>query len=235
LASEAPPQRRLYGRKRGRPLRRGQCRLVEELLPRLAVALPPAGAVDPAALFPAPPLPVWLEIGYGSGEHLAALAEARPDTGFIGCEVFQNGTAKLLAEIERRRLANIRLFTDDARLLIAALAPASVGRVFILFPDPWPKARHRKRRIVSRETLDQLARIMTGAAELCLATDHREYFSSMLDCVTGHPAFEWLARRPAEWRVRPAGEPPTRYEEKARAAGRPPFFLRARRRPNPTP
>jgi len=143
--------------------------------------------------------------------------------------VFENGIAKLLADIERRELANIRLFTDDARLLIAALPPASIGRVFILFPDPWPKARHHKRRIVSRETLDQFARIMTDAAELRLATDDPDYFSSMLERVTGHPAFEWIARRPADWRERPADWPPTRYEEKARAASRALFFLRARR------
>ncbi len=233
LAGDTSLQRRLYGRKRGRPLRPAQRGLVEELLPRLAIGLPSAGYLDPRPLFPKAPGSVWLEIGYGSGEHLAAQAEAHPDTGFIGCEVFQNGTAKLLSEIERRRLANIRLFTDDARLLIAALAPASIGRVFVLFPDPWPKARHHKRRIVSRETLDELARIITGGAELCLATDHREYFASMLECVTGHPAFDWSARWPADWRERPPDQPPTRYEEKARDAGRMPFFLNARRRPRP--
>ncbi len=232
LVSEAPLQRaRLYGRKRGRPLRVGRQRLVDELLPRLAIDLPAAGQVDFATLFARPRRSVWLEIGFGAGEHLAASAEARRETGFIGCEVFANGIAKLLGEIERRQLDNIRLFADDARLLIAALPPASIDRVFILFPDPWPKARHKKRRIVSTETLDQLARIMTDEAELRLATDDVGYFSWMLERVTAHPAWQWLARRPADWRQRPADQPPTRYEEKARAAGRAPFFLRARRRP----
>jgi tRNA (guanine-N7-)-methyltransferase len=235
LTSGTAPRRLLYGRKHGRPLRRAQRGLVEELLPRLAIALPAAGLVAPVPLFAGKPQSVWLEIGYGAGEHLAAQAAAHPDTGVIGCEVFENGTAKLLGEIERRRLVNIRLFTDDARLLIAALAPASIGRVFILFPDPWPKARHHKRRIVSRETLDELARVMTDQAELRLATDDCAYFSAMLECVTGHPGFEWLARRPADWRQRPADQPPTRYEEKARAAGRASFFLCARRRSSAYP
>jgi tRNA (guanine-N7-)-methyltransferase len=110
------------------------------------------------------------------------------------------------------------------------LPEASVERVFILFPDPWPKQRHHKRRIVSRETLDGLARIMSDGAELRLATDDPDYLSWMLERVTGHPGFEWLARRPADWRERPPDWPPTRYEEKARAAGRCPGFLRVRRR-----
>jgi tRNA (guanine-N7-)-methyltransferase len=231
---EAPPPR-LYGRKRGRPLRPGQRGLIEELLPRLAIRFPACGEVDPGALFVPPPQSVWLEIGFGAGEHLAAQAEARPEIGFIGCEVFENGVARLLAEIERRRLANIRLFADDARMLIEALPAAAIGRVFILFPDPWPKARHHKRRIVCKEVLDGLARIMKDEAELRLATDDPGYLSWMLEQVTGHPAFEWLARRPADWRQRPPDWPPTRYEEKARAASRLPYFLRARRRPNVAP
>jgi len=221
-------RRQVYGRRRGRKLRAGRRALMDTLLPQLRVVLPPTGPLDPQAMIPGA-TDFWFEIGFGAGEHLAAQAETRRDIGFIGCEVFENGIAKLLADIERRELANIRLFTDDARLLIAALPPASIGRVFILFPDPWPKARHHKRRIVSRETLDQFARIMTDAAELRLATDDPDYFSSMLERVGGHPAFEWIARRPADWRERPADWPPTRYEEKARAAGRALFFLRARR------
>jgi tRNA (guanine-N7-)-methyltransferase len=230
-SASAPPLQRLqlYGRKRGRPLRPGQQILVEELLPRLAIDLPGSSEIDLAPLFAGLPRSVWLEIGFGAGEHLAAQAETHRDIGFIGCEVFENGIAKLLGEIERLRLPNIQLFTEDARLLIAALAPASIGRVFILFPDPWPKARHHKRRTVSTETLDRLARIMSDDAELRVATDHSGYFSWMLERVTNHAAFGWLARRPADWRERPSDWPPTRYEEKARAAGRPPFFLRARR------
>jgi tRNA (guanine-N7-)-methyltransferase len=230
VAAPPTPRRLLYGRRRGRPLRPGQHELIERLLPRLAFGLPAAGELDPQSLFADPPRAVWLEIGFGAGEHLAALAERYPDTGFIGCEVFENGIAKLLGEVERRRFGNVRLFIDDARLLLAALRASSISRAFILFPDPWPKERHKKRRIVSPETLDAFARVMIDGAELRLATDDPDYFGSMLERVTGHHAFEWLARRPADWRERPPDWPPTRYEEKARRAGRPPSFLSARRR-----
>ena len=123
-------------------------------------------------------------------------------------------------------LANIRIFPDDARVLLDVLAPGSLGRVFILFPDPWPKQRHHKRRLVSTATLDRLAILMRPGAELRLATDDRDYLAWMLEHATAHPAFEWLAHRPVDWRERPADWPSTRYEEKARDAGRTPAFLR---------
>ena len=223
---------RVFGRRRGRALRPGRKSLVAKLLPQLAVALSGSRPLDPQSLFGAAPQPIWLEIGFGGGEHLAQQAESHPEIGFLGCEVFENGIAKLLAEIDRRGLANIRVVSDDARLLLASLPPASIDRVFILFPDPWPKQRHKKRRLVSGETLDRLAAIMRGGAELRLATDDPDYLSSMLERVTRHPAFEWLVRRPTDWRERPADWPPTRYEEKARAAGRAPYFLRIIRRPS---
>ena len=220
-----------YGRRRGRPLRIGQRERRAMLLPQLTFALPEAGSLDPASLFPTPPREIWLEIGFGGGEHLAAQAEQHPDIGFIGCEVFENGVAKLLTEIERRDLRNVRILADDVRPLLAALAPRSLGRVFILFPDPWPKIRHHKRRLVATPTLDRLAELMTDAAELRLATDDPSYQSWMLEHATTHPAFAWTARRPGDWRERPADWPATRYEEKARKAGRTPAFLRFQRQP----
>jgi tRNA (guanine-N7-)-methyltransferase len=229
LTTAAPP-RRVHGRRRGRPLRPGQRRLRQDLLPLLAIKLPETGPIDPAALFETRPGSVWLEIGFGAGEHLAAQAAAHPDIGFIGVEVFENGVARLVGEIARSGLGNIRVFPDDARVLLDALAPASLGRVFILFPDPWPKTRHHKRRLVSAATLDRLAVLMRPGAELRLATDDRDYLAWMLEHATLHPAFEWLARGPADWRERPPDWPPTRYEEKARAAGRAPAFLRFARR-----
>jgi tRNA (guanine-N7-)-methyltransferase len=230
------PERRhqVFGRRHGRPLRPGQKALINELLPQLAINLPPSRHLDIAALFDTVRSAIWLEIGFGGGEHLAPLAEQYPQTGFIGCEVFENGIVKLLAQIERRRLENIRIFADDARLIMAALPPAAVDRVFLLFPDPWPKRRHHKRRSVSRATLDTLAEIMTDNAELRVATDDGGYLSWILEHITAHPDFEWLARRPADWRERPPDWPATRYEAKARAAGRPPAFLRVRRRPRIT-
>ncbi len=199
-------------------------------MPRIAITLAREQALDPKTLFPAPPPAVWLEIGFGGGEHLAEQAERQPGIGFIGCEVFENGIARLVGDIARRDLTNIRIFAEDARLLLDQLLPASIGRVFVLFPDPWPKTRHHKRRLVARATLNRLAVVMQPGAELRLATDDRDYLVSMLEHITAHPDFVWLARSPADWRERPPDWPATRYEEKARAAGRPPVFLRFRRR-----
>jgi len=227
---EAPRPPRLYGRRRGRKLRLGQRERQTALLPRVSLTLPPSGRLEPAGLFPAPPPDIWLEIGFGGGEHLAEQAHRHPEIGFLGCEVFANGVVKLLGEIDRRGLANIRIYADDARTLLAALAPGSIGCVFILFPDPWPKARHHKRRLITPATLDILAEIMRDGAELRLATDDPGYLAWMLEHATVHPAFAWTARRPSDWRERPADWPATRYEEKARKAGRPPAFLRFERR-----
>ena len=225
-----PGGRRLYGRRRGRPLRRGRQAVNESLLPLLSVALPEGALLDPRGLFPAPPAAVWLEIGFGGGEHLAEQAARHPEIGFFGSEVFENGIARLVGDIAGRRLDNIRVFADDARLLLDCLPPASLGRVFILFPDPWPKRRHQKRRLVAPATLDRLAVVMQPGAELRLATDDRGYLAWMLEHLTAHSEFAWLARRPGDWRERPPDWPPTRYEEKARTAGRAPSFLRFIRR-----
>ncbi|HWE74629.1 MAG TPA: tRNA (guanine(46)-N(7))-methyltransferase TrmB [Stellaceae bacterium] len=221
------PQRRLYGRRRGRPLRVGQRVLFETLLPQLRLTLPESGAVlDPRSLFDKPIREVWLEIGFGAGEHLAFHAGANPDCGLIGSEVFEPGIAHLLTEVKERELANVRLFIDDARLVIAALAPKSLGRAFILHPDPWPKERHKKRRIVSRETLDHLATALCDGAELRIATDDPDYGEWIAERVAVHPDFAPLPvdPRPADW-------PPTRYELKAKAQGRAARRFSLRRRP----
>lgn len=233
VAADNPgyPPLRFYGRRRGRPLREGQRQLTETLLPQLSIVLPASGLLDPPALFPFKPCSIWLEIGFGGGEHLAAQAERHPEIGFIGCEVFENGVARLTAAVARQGLANVRVFPEDARLLLAALPAASIGCAFILFPDPWPKLRHHKRRLVTRATLDRLAEIMEDGAELRLATDDTGYLGWMLEHTTAHPDFVWRARRPADWRDRPKDWPPTRYEEKAVAAGRRATFLRFARRP----
>jgi len=174
---------------------------------------------------------VWLEIGFGAGEHLAWQAEAHPDVGLIGAEPFVAGMAKLLSKIEQAKLSNIRLYTEDARDILAALPPASLGRVFILFPDPWPKTRHHKRRLIQTETLDALARVMKPGAELRLATDDRGYLVWALERLMAHPRFQWIARSAADWRARPADWPETRYEAKAVKAGRVCTYLRFLRVP----
>jgi tRNA (guanine-N7-)-methyltransferase len=220
--------RTLYGRRRGKKLRAGQEALLGTLLPTLLIEVPAEPQkLDLAELFGAA-REIWLEVGFGAGEHLVWQAEQHPDVGLIGCEPYLNGVAKCLAHIERAQLGNIRLFTDDARLLMAALPPGSLARAFILFPDPWPKARHHKRRFVQRETLDRLAELMTPGAELRLATDDPSYLPWMVEHACTHPRFEWLAERPADWRTRPGDWPATRYEQKG-IAGRP-VFLRLRRR-----
>ncbi|UYN94979.1 MAG: tRNA (guanosine(46)-N7)-methyltransferase TrmB [Enhydrobacter sp.] len=224
-------RRTLYGRRRGKKLRAWQESLLGTLLPRLELKLPaPPQELDLEHLFGrVPPLGIWLEVGFGAGEHLVWQAEQNPDAGLIGCEPFINGVAKCLSHIERAGVANIRLFTDDARLVLAALPERSLSRVFVLFPDPWPKVRHRKRRFVQRATLDTLARLMKPGAELRLATDDQDYLAWMVEHACLHEAFEWLAERPADWRERPADWPPTRYEQKM-LAGHKPVFLRLRRR-----
>jgi tRNA (guanine-N7-)-methyltransferase len=199
------------------------------LLADLRVPLDGAGPIDPAALFPFAPRVVRLEIGFGAGEHLAHQAKAEPDIGFIGCEAFVNGVAALLARIEADRLANVRVLDDDARRLFGRLPAASLDRVVAYFPDPWPKTRHHRRRLIQRESLDEFARVLKAGGELRLATDHMEYARWMLARVLGHPAFAWTARGPRDWRERPQDSPETRYAAKARAARAPCVYLVFRR------
>lgn len=232
----APPpgrrRRHLHGRRRGRPLRRGLEALLEDLLPGLRVTLPAAGAaLELPSLFGPAPRELWLEIGFGAGEHLAWQAARNRDVGLLGAEIFINGIAGLLRRVAEADLDNVRIHQGDARDLLEALPEASVARAFMLFPDPWPKLRHHKRRLVRRELLDRLAGAMSDGAELRLATDHPDYLAWILERATAHPAFEWLARGPADWRRRPADWPATRYELKAIEEGRTPCYLRFRRRP----
>jgi tRNA (guanine-N7-)-methyltransferase len=218
---EGARPRTLYGRRRGKKLRAGQEALLDTLLPKLLITLPLGESLGDREL--------WLEVGFGSGEHLVWQAEQHPDVTLLGCEPFINGVAKCLAHIERAGVTNVRLFNDDARLLMAALPERSLSRAFILFPDPWPKTRHHKRRFVQRATLDTLAPLMKPGAELRLATDDPSYLPWMVEHACAHSAFEWLAERPSDWRERPDDWPPTRYEQKM-LAGHKPVFLRLRRR-----
>ena len=228
---QTPARRTFHSRHRSRRLRKGQKVLVQELLPEIEIVPDPVGTpLVPSRLFADNVREIWLEIGFGGGEHLASQASANPDIGLIGCEPFINGVAKLLRLISEQELENIRLYCDDARLLLERIPPCSIGRVFILFPDPWPKTRHHKRRIVCKPVLARLAEIMKDGAELRIATDDRGYLEWIMQCLFRHPSFEWSARTPADWRVRPADWPPTRYEIKALEQGRPSPYLRYLRR-----
>jgi tRNA (guanine-N7-)-methyltransferase len=223
---------RFYGRRRGHKLRPGRQTLIDDLLPRLRLSPPPGGgSLDLQAAFPDPVTDIWLEVGFGAGEHLAQLAEAHPDIGFIGCEPFINGVASLLSRIEKNGLTNIRVFDDDARKLIPSLPDASIGRVFVLFSDPWPKKRHHRRRFISDQTLDDLARTLTDGGELRLASDHGGYISDILALVTRHPALSWQARSKKDWTEPPSDWIETRYEKKAQKQGDRPLYLRFSRRP----
>ena len=230
-------RRILYGRRRGRRLRPGRKALLADLLPRLAIDVPAEAdaPLDPGALFAGGFVPrdVWLEVGFGAGEHLAAQARNHPEIGFIGCEPYINGVAGLLREIERHGLNNIRVLMGDARTLIERLEPASIGRVGILFPDPWPKKRHHKRRFISPASLDALASVLKDEGEFRFASDDAGYVRWTLEHVLDHPDFVWLARGPRSWRQRPEGSVPTRYEGKAADQGRACVFLGFRRRRRP--
>lgn len=234
-AGRAAPhaQRLLYGRRAGPKLRPARKRLLEELLPRLAIALPADGLLEPRALFPRPVEGVRLEIGFGGGEHLLAQARAQPELGFIGVEPFLAGVARLLAGIAEHGLDNVRILVDDARLLLRALPDRSIRRIDILFPDPWPKARHHKRRIVNRTTAAEFARILEPEGELRLATDDPGYGRAMLAALLAEPGLLWTAERAADWRTPWPDRPVTRYEAKARQAGRTPLYLRFLARPGP--
>jgi tRNA (guanine-N7-)-methyltransferase len=214
LPAETHPQRQrrqLYGRRKGPKLSAHQRHLIDTLLPQLA--LKPELGADPKTYFDHAD-DVWLEVGFGAGEHLLWQAQHHPNVGMIGAEPYISGVAKLLSKIDEAKTSNIRLYIDDARDIIDALPDASLGRVFILFPDPWPKTRHHKRRFVQMDLLDRLARVMKPGAELRFASDDAPYFEWTLERVRAHPDFEWTAASSADWLSRPEGWPQTRYEAK---------------------
>jgi len=211
--------RRFYGRRRGKKLRAGRLLALDRGLPQFAIALPATGPLDPARLFDRPLDAIWLEIGFGGGEHMVGLAEQHPDIGFIGCEPFVNGVAAAAQATQARGLRNIRILADDARPLLALLPDRALDRVYLLFPDPWPKSRHHRRRFLGQDNLNQLARVLRPGGLLQVATDHMDCGRWMLANALRHGAFEWLAERPGDWRQRPPGEIETRYEAKALARG----------------
>ncbi|MEZ5986775.1 MAG: tRNA (guanosine(46)-N7)-methyltransferase TrmB [Hyphomonas sp.] len=201
---------RTFGRVGGRALSPRQQALVDELLPQLQV---PEGLSDPQALFP-DLREVWLEIGFGGGEHLAEQARRHPDVGFIGCEPFIEGMAKALTQVDADGLENVRLLMDDARPLVDGLAPGSLARVFIMFPDPWPKKRQQKRRLIQPDFLDSLHRVCRKGARVRFATDVVSYADEALWRFLRHGGYRWQARRADDWRLAPEDHVTTRYETK---------------------
>ncbi|WP_424928029.1 tRNA (guanosine(46)-N7)-methyltransferase TrmB [Amaricoccus tamworthensis] len=223
-------RRKLYGRRKGKALKPSQERLIGELLPRVNIPGvagpedPDRHPVDLTALF-GDARPVWLEIGFGGGEHLAHQASKNPDVGMIGCEPYVNGVAKLLAKIDAQGLSNVRVHPSDARDMIELLPQNSLDRVFVLYPDPWPKSRHAGRRFINPGNLDGLQRVMKPGTHLRLATDIPQYVEHALEVVEAHEAFDIATPKKPDWSVAWSDWPGTRYEAKALAAGRSPHYL----------
>jgi tRNA (guanine-N7-)-methyltransferase len=212
---------RSYGRRKAKPLSARKERQIGELLPRLRLDLARRPPASLAALFSKPVKEVWLEIGFGSGEHLLWQAERRDDVGFIGCEPFINGMASLLGAIETSGIATIRVHDGDARDVLAWLPDGSIGRIFLLFPDPWPKKRRLKRRLLSADTVKALPRVLRRGGEFRFASDDADYAAQALLLARTSGAFISEAEQPERKR----DWPETRYERKAVAAGRKAVYL----------
>lgn len=219
LTPEGIPDR-LYGRRRGHPLRPRQERLLDLALPRFRLTA--AEAAHPRAILPGSDL--WLEIGFGGGEHMASQAARAPDVLIVGCEPFLNGVASAVRHVAEQDLKNVRIHDGDARELAARLPDASLDRVFILFPDPWPKARHHKRRIVQSDMVAELARVLKPGGRLRFATDVAGYADWALERILASPEFDWPAQKADDWRIAPADHITTRYEEKRLGDCEPVFF-----------
>lgn len=209
--------RAFFGRRSGKKLHGGQQAIFDATLPALEIKLD--GVLDPRTLFPDAGR-IIVEIGYGGGEHLALEASRHPQTGYIGCEVFTGGIGKMVQAIAAQGLGNVRLFTDDAFKLLQALPDASLDEVYLLYPDPWPKTRHHKRRFVSPTTLAELARVIRPGGQFHFATDIGDYANWTLAHIVRTPHFEFMPPSPGCWHEPYPGWEPTRYEQKARREGR---------------
>ena len=220
---------RFYGRRKGHTLRDGPRQRLAERLPQLTIDISQPPPADLRTLFPRPVVDVYLEIGFGTGEHIVWQAGQHPDIGYIGAEPFLNGLSRFVAQAEAAGVDNISIHPEDGRPLLDWLPPASIGRAYVLYPDPWPKRRHLSRRFINDENLARLARVLRPQAELLVATDIGDYVRSSLSAVFRQGSFHWLADTAADWRQKSPWWPETRYESKARNEGRRSAYLRLRR------
>lgn len=218
-----------FGRRKGHKLRVHQADLIEHLLPQLALDIVSPSPPSLADLFDRPAGDFRLEIGFGGGEHLIAEARAFPLTGFIGCEPYVNGMAKVLAQIEAHNIGNIRLFAGDAAELLAWLPAHSLTRIDLIHPDPWPKRRHWKRRFVQDATIAAMARVLKPDGEFRFVSDIDDYCAWTLEHLSRSPDFLWTAERASDWRLPWADYTMTRYGAKAEREGRQAAYLRFRK------
>ncbi len=219
--------RRIFGRRQGRPLKAERQNALERLLPVLGIPeelIRQDSSLDPAQLLPEYQS-FHLEIGFGNGEHLAGLAQKRKTDGFIGAEPFINGMSAFLKSIENMQNQNVRVWMDDAIRLVQSLEPSCLETIYILNPDPWPKKRHHKRRIVRPDTLDEYARVLKPGGMLVMATDVDELAGWMCEQTAQRPEFEWKAETASDWRCAPPDWIETRYEKKGRESGRRQSYL----------
>ena len=224
-----PVPRAFFGRRKGHPLKPRQAALFDTLLPRLAIDPAQPAPADLRKLFANAIDDVRLEIGFGGAEHLIQQAQENPHTGFIGSDQFLNAMAKALVAIEAAQIANIRLHFGDATHLIDWLPASALARIDLLYPDPWPKRRHWKRRFIQDESLTRLARILKSGGELRFATDIAGYAAWALVRAMRSPEFEWTAKCADDWRLPWSGFGGTRYEAKAKREGRTPSYFIFRR------
>lgn len=225
----AHPSGSFFGRRKGHRLRAHQSHLMEDLLPRLSLDIANAVPADPGQIFTPALANVRLEIGFGGGEHLAAEASAHPQTGFIGCEPYINGMAKILTRIEAESLSNVRLFAGDAADLLSWLPAASLSRIDLIHPDPWPKRRHWKRRFVQDRTIAEMARVLKVSGEFRFVCDIDDYVGWTLAHLQRSPDFIWTAERAEDWLNPWPNYTMTRYGAKATREGRTAAYLIFRR------
>lgn len=208
---------KIYGRRKGRPLSSQRQDLMETLLPQLRIEVPAQGQISETLI--STNQRIWLEIGFGRGEHLIAQSQKHPDVLMIGCDAFENAVGCLVNQIAQQGISNIRVFDDDARKLVSALPTSCLDRVFILFPDPWPKARHHKRRIMNPGFLQIIARVLKPGGVLRFASDIPDYIDQVLDLVAQQEAFAAPAGTRVQWQQPPADWVSTKYEKRGQRLG----------------
>ena len=225
--------KRLYGRKLGRPLNPARQKALDDMYPKLKIdasAVTENQDLDPASLFDKKYEQTWFEVGFGNGERLAQMMERHPENAYIGCEPFINGVSNLLKLVQENGRENLRVFMDDAILVIDSLTDQCLDGIYVLNPDPWPKKRHHKRRIISQENLTRFSRVLKNGGSLIMATDVDDLAEWMVTQASRHPDFEWTAKTPSDWQTAPEGWIHTRYEQKGEEAGRKQSYLLFRKK-----